>query len=272
MVRARVLRELRLAGGGHVSAGSGLARARGRLYVAADDELALAVFGSHEGPGTLLPLAAGDLPEESAARKAAKADLEAVVALPAGGLLVVGSGATEAHNRGFVVSLDGAAVEELDLAPLYDRLRAQVDGPLDVEGAAWHEGSLVLAHRGVGGRPSALARVRWPALSLASLEPLPPAALGDEPLGITDLAALPDGRLLASWAAEATDDPYLDGPVAGSALGVLGTPPQPLDGAWKVEGIWSDGREVLMVTDADDRARPSVLLRATLPADRPQVR
>jgi len=262
-----VVRELRLEAGGHVSAGSGLARARGRLYVAVDDEPALAVFAGEE-PGALLPLSADELPAEPTARKAAKPDLEAVAALPAAGLLVLGSGATERRRRGFVVSLDGEDVRELDLAPLYDRLAAEIDGTLDIEGAALHRGQLVLAHRGLRARPSVLLEVSWPSLSLLAVRELPPAALGDAPLGITDLTALPDGRLLATWAAEDTDDPYADGPVAGSALGIVGEDPWPLEGPWKVEGVWSDGRAVLMVTDADDRAQPSVLLRALLPAGR----
>lgn len=264
-LRARVLRELHL-DDGFVAAASGLARARGRLYVAADDELALAVFdAAGSAPGTRLALDDEPLPREPAARKAAKPDLEAVAALPAAGLVVLGSGATERRHRGFVVSLDGADVRELDLSRLHAAIARELDGPLNLEGAEWHGGRLVLAQRGTGGAANAVVEVSWPALELLSVAVHPAPSLDGAALGMTDLARLPDGRLLAAYAAEATDDPYDDGPVTGSAVGIVGSEPVRIDGPWKVEGIWSDGRELLMVTDADDPARPAVLLRALLP-------
>src|SRR3712207_3552227 len=101
-LKPRVVRELRLADG-YVSAASGLARARGRLYVAADDQHALLVFGSSDaGPGERLPLTAEDA---GPVEKAVKPDLEAVAALPAAGLVVLGSGSTDRRHRGFVTSL-----------------------------------------------------------------------------------------------------------------------------------------------------------------------
>src|SRR5688500_8835799 len=97
-LRTHVVRELRLTDG-YVAAASGLARARGRFYVAADDALALAMFtAGSKDPGTLLPLADGELPHEPAARKAAKPDLEAIAALPTGGLLVLGSGSADTRH------------------------------------------------------------------------------------------------------------------------------------------------------------------------------
>lgn len=260
-----MVRELHLADG-FVSAGSGLARARGRLYVAADDDLALAVFAPHGAePGARLALSGDELPSGRAARKAAKPDLEAVVALPSAGLLVLGSGATDRRHRGFVASLDGEDVRELDLSHLHAAIAREVDGPLNLEGAEWHAGALVLAQRGTAGTPNALIRVSWPGLELLAVNHLAAPSLAGRPLGMTDLARLPDGRLLAAYTAEDTDDPYVDGAVAGSAVGVVGEEPLALDRAYKVEGLWSDGRELLMVTDADDPAQPAVLLRAVLP-------
>ena len=264
-LRAHVLGELRL-DEGHLSGASGLARARGRLYVAADDELSLGVFpAASRGPGRRLILAPGALPDDHDARKAAKLDLEAVAALPAGGLLVLGSGSAPGRHRGFVASLDGEDVSELDLAQLHAAIARALGGPVNLEGAEWHAGRLVLAHRGVGGEPSALVRVSWPALAVEDVETVACGTLDGVALGITDLAALPDGRLLTSLSAEDTDNAYDDGAVTGSALAIAGQEPWRLDGPWKVEGIWSDGREVLMVTDADDRAAPGLLLRAVLP-------
>ena len=256
-----MVRELRL-DVGFVSAASGLARARGRLYVAADDRLALAVFDQAAGtPGSRLILE-GD--GESVA-KAEKADLEAIASLPAAGLVVLGSGSGDRRHRGFVVSLDGGEVHELDLTRLHDAIAREVDGPLNLEGAEWHAGGLVLAQRGAAGAASAIVRVGWPDLALESVEPVEAGLLHGVPLGLTDLARLPDGRLLASWAAEDTENAYDDGEVAGSAIGFVGEQPWAVEGDWKIEGLWSDGRELLMVTDADDPSKPAVLLRALLP-------
>lgn len=261
-LRATVVRQLHLAEG-YVSAASGLARARGRLYVAADDRLSLAVFeAGAAGPGTLLALAEGSA---EPAPKPVKADLEAIAALPAAGLAVLGSGSGEHRHRGFVVSLDGGDVTELDLEPLHDAVAREVDGPLNLEGAEWHAGGLVLAQRGAAGAASAMVRVSWPDLVVEDIEPVDGGGLHGVPLGMTDIARLPDGRLLASWAAEDTKNAYDDGAVAGSAIGFPGEEPWALDGDWKVEGLWSDGRELLMVTDADDPSQPAVLLRALLP-------
>lgn len=204
-LRTRVVRELRLEDG-YVAAASGLARARGRFYVAADDAFALAMFeGTGTAPGRLLHLTGDELPHEPVARKAAKPDLEAVVALPVGALLVLGSGSAENRHRGFALSLDGEDSREIDLRPLHAEIRRELGGPVNLEGAEWHAGALLLAHRGTGGAPSALVRVSWPELRLEEVERVPAGTIGGVPSGLTDLARPPDGRLLASWAAEATD-------------------------------------------------------------------
>lgn len=268
-LRTRVVRHLRLDDGGYVAAASGLARARGKLYVAADDELALTMFdAAAPTPGVRLPLSDEVLPVAEEARKAAKADLEALAALPSGGLVVLGSGSGDRRHRGFVVSLDGADVRELDLARLHDAIAREVDGPLNLEGAEWHAGRLLLAQRGAAGKDSALVKVSWPGLALESVDAVTVGTLDGVPLGMTDLSRLPDGRLLASYAAEDTENAYDDGTVAGSAVGWLGEDPWRVEGDFKVEGIWSDGRELLMVTDADDPHEPAVLLRALLPSRR----
>ena len=89
------------------------------------------------------------------------------------------------------------------------------------------------------------------------------------PWSCTDLTVLDGGDLLACAVLEDTCDAYQDGPCLGSAL-VRMAP----DGAlrWqrslvilsKVEGVAVDGDVVWLVSDADDRAVPSQLLRASL--------
>ena len=276
----------------HLSAASGLVETGGALWVVADDELSLGVFPSGGGAGRLVRLFAGALPEEHRARKAAKPDLEALALLPPaaglphGALLAVGSGSTPARTRGALLPLggDGApegAATEVDLAPVHEAL-ARAFPALNLEGAAVSGDTLVLLQRANG--PGAVSgraalhlaaaiegarRGRIEATALRSVERLSLPSLGGVPLGFTDACPFGDGRLLFAAAAEAGGSTYEDGVVSGAALGILG--PGGVEALWplgcveKVEGVWRRGGEVLLVTDADDRAKPSRLLRTTLP-------
>lgn len=278
-------------GPAHLSAASGLVETGGALWVVADDELSLGVFPPGGGAGRLVRLFAGELPEEHRARKAAKPDLEALAlvppaaGLPHGALLAVGSGSTPARTRGALLPLgpDGApaAATEVDLAPLHEAL-ARAFPALNLEGAAVSGDGLVLLQRANG--PGAVSgravldlaaaiegarRGRIDASALRAVERLSLPSLGGVPLGFTDACPFDGGRLLFAAAAEAGGSTYEDGVVSGVALGLLG--PGGVEALWplgcveKVEGVWRRGDEVLLVTDADDRAKPSRFLRTTLP-------
>ena len=304
MIRSQLLRVLDLGGGEppHISAASGLVVVGTHLYVVADDELALGIFDRQsDAPGTLLPLAAGALPQEHAARKAAKPDCEALAVLPPspafahGALLALGSGSKPSRERAFLVPLDGAGsvagpARTIDLAPLYAPLRRQL-GELNIEGAFFSAGHLTLLQRGNGGgrhnasiRFDAAAFIGW----VCAGGQLPLALgttlfeLGDidgVALAFTDGAALPGGSgdWLFSAAAEDTSDSYDDGPCQGSVIGVVSArdgrvvQQARLDTVCKVEGIAllagaHGGGQLLLVTDADDRAEPSQLLSCSLQA------
>jgi hypothetical protein len=92
-------------------------------------------------------------------------------------------------------------------------------------------------------------------------------------LSFTDASPLPDGRIVFTAAAEDTRDAYADGPVAGSAVGMLAPDGSPLfldavDAKVKLEGVSAHmelGRiHLLLVVDADDPAVPAPLLEAVL--------
>lgn len=287
----------------HFSAASGLVRRGDWLYVIGDDENHLGVF-RHGGddPGRLVPLLAGTLPEDHGARKAAKPDLEALTALPPfgphahGALLALGSGSTARRERGVLWALgeDGDLREEatvLELGPLYEALRPHV-AELNVEGACVSGDRLLLFQRGnseagdnlvvslslgevterLGGGAATLE-----ASEIEEIRAYDLGRHGSVGLSFTDADALPDGRVVFTAAAEDTSDPYEDGDVVGSSVGLLSAEGElewiaPIAGdGLKVEGVdavLSDGRiHVLMVCDADDPAVPSPLLSATLPAD-----
>lgn len=288
---------------GHLSAASGLVRVGPWLYVVADDELSLGCFDLRtDAPGSLRRLAApgvAALPDAHTERKARKPDTEALARLPAlpgaphGALLALGSGSRPNRQQGALWALAPGGTlagqpRAIDLAPLYARLH-QCFGELNVEGAFVQGDGLVLLQR--GHREVQLnASIRfggpalWAWLGAQGDAPAPQAitehalgALDGVPLGFTDGTPLPDGGWLFSAAAEDTGDAYLDGACTGSVIGRV-------DGAGalagsvrlqprcKVEGLAlaaeGDERSLLMVTDADDRAAPALLLAARLPERR----
>jgi hypothetical protein len=96
-------------------------------------------------------------------------------------------------------------------------------------------------------------------------------------LAITDALALPDGRLVASTAAEDTANAVDDGPVSDAALalldgaevvGITGLPDGP-DGPEKVEGLALDRIEgttahLVAIIDADNPTAASRAVRVAL--------
>ena len=263
----------------NVSAASGLVLREGAFHVVADDENCLYVFGA-EGNDRRIALLPGRLPEDRRERKASKADLEILVDLGPLGLLAMGSGSRP--TRECAVWVDHRqAITLIDTSALCGRLRESFPD-LNLEGAALLGDELVLVQRGnrSDGRSAlvflamddlqaALAAQRFVVTHDPRIVDLDLGREGDLPWTCTDLAVLDGGDLLASVVLEDTDDAYEDGVVLGSALvrltagGTLRWHHR-LDTAAKVEGIAVDGTGAWLVTDADDRAVPSQLLRAEL--------
>lgn len=88
MIEARIVRDLLIGGPpgaapAHLSAASGLVSVARHVFVVADDENDLARFEPSGGePGRTFALFEGELPRAHKARKAAKADCEALLLLP----------------------------------------------------------------------------------------------------------------------------------------------------------------------------------------------
>jgi hypothetical protein len=282
----------------HVSSASGLVAVGSWLYVVADDALHLAAF-PREGaaPGRSVRLFPGELPLEPRARKAAKPDLEALCLLapfagcPHGALLALPSGSTTVRQRGAVLPLtaDGLLTGEtrpVDFTTLYAQLTREL-GPLNVEGAAVSGSRLRLLQRGNGDQGKdalvdldlervvrALGEGRDPGPeTVRTVRRWELGQAGGVRLSFTDASPLPDGRIIFTAAAEDTRDSYADGPVVGSAVGVLAPDGSPLfldmvDAKVKLEGVSAhieSGRvHLLMVADADDPAVAAPLLEAVL--------
>jgi hypothetical protein len=263
-----------------VSAASGLVLRDGSFHVVADDENALFVFAA-DGGSRRIPLLPGELPAEHAARKARKPDFEILVDLPGHGLLALGSGSRPTRERAVLVD-PYERTTVIDTAPLCAALR-DVFSELNLEGGVLLGDELVLVQRGNRrDRRTALVGIAGQDLerALVSQRFVPTRAprivdldLGEHdgvPWTCTDLAVLDDGDLLACAVLEDNEDAYRDGPCLGSALVRIAPGGVPrwhrrLATSSKIEGIAVDGEVAWLVSDADDRAVPSQLLRATLP-------
>ena len=297
----------------HVRAGSGLAWIGGVLAVIQDDAHFVAVADPASGlcRAVTLPAGEGGLRQFDDVRgnKRFKLDLEACAAVPDGRggqtLAAFGSGSTPRREQ--VLLVDGLAegearVELRDASGFYARLRETAEfagSELNVEGAAWRGGRMVLLNRGNGApgaeRPpvDAVCEVDWAALRAhlgdpaAHPAPAPEKvvqyALGEIDgwrLTFTDAAPFGD-TLVYTATAEASPNAVDDGPVAGSALGIIGADGEArwtvlvdAGGAGfdaKVEGVARGPRPgtVYVVVDRDDPHRPSDLCEVELEGDWP---
>ena len=279
----------------HLSAASGLVRARKFFYVVADDELHLGRFPS-EGtrPGRLIRLFDGELPAPPAQRKARKPDLEAITFLPAsadyphGALLAIPSGSKARRHKGVLLGLNeqgeaSGSVRECDFSGIFRALEGI--SSLNIEGAFVSGEELCLLQRAnQRHRQNAILRYEREALldAIRSGAPLAPTGvhaielgtIDGIALGLTDGAALPGGRFVFSAVAEDTTDAYLDGRCAGAALGIADKEGRVdslhrLDHPHKIEGV--EAREeggtvrLLLVTDADDANTAACLYSAAIP-------
>ncbi|MEU7872866.1 hypothetical protein [Dactylosporangium sp. NPDC049140] len=289
---------LRFGTGSPVRAASAIAPLGDGWLVAQDD----ATHAAWDRPGgttpvRVLPAVDGhEVFSSSAGTKHLKPDFEAACQIQVDdlvGVLLLGSGSTRARMRSSFVTLatQGPTFVVADLAGLYDAVADALDmpaGQLNLEGACRHGDRLRWFQRGSAdtATPSASVEVDVHELLLAATGRIRPDAVTVDgtrryqlgtvrgiPLAVTDAAALPDGRILVSAAAEDTPNPVDDGPVVAAALALLDddrvqavTPlPHRGDAVQKIEGlalhtVERSGARLLGVVDADDPATPSTLL------------
>jgi len=281
--------QLRFADGAPVRGASGLARYGAGWLVVQDDATHGCVWESGSGRPLRLvaPVEGHDTFDEASGTKALKPDLEAVVALPDGRTLALGSGSTPARMR--CVLLSDSTVQVAGLAPIYARVAELLEVPADqlnLEGAAVIGDSLRWFQRGLpsAGAPSASVDVELDgfldhasgapaAIRVSGVRRYDLGTVAGVGLAITDAISLPGGLVLVSAAAEDSTTTYDDGPVVGSALALLDGDRlidlarlPLLDGeVAKVEGLALVGHrddvlELLAVIDADDPEVPSLLL------------
>lgn len=273
-------------------AGSGLVSAASSLWIVGDDLhhlIRIDPGGDLVGEGyRIFP---GELPEDYKLRKRVKPDTECLICLPSNGggvrLLAFPSGSKSHRVRASAIDLDGEGAflraKEIDFSGLLHFLDKQVPD-LNVEGGVVHGDSVLLFQRGNGSAGfnaiiefaadqfeaclrGALDKDRLnPRISEAQLP-----MLDGTRLTFTD-AAVHDGEIYFSAAAEGGRSTFNDGEVAGSAIGRLDGAPEILAqiDAIKVEGLAfarSDAHSLTFfaVTDADEAQTASLLLEAQIP-------
>src|SRR5262245_46123458 len=206
-----------------LASGSALLRAGDTLWAVHDDayrvtRIALPTLAtSHWGfAGAGLPLAKG-----------AKPDFESAVRTKDGTIHLLGSGSAPTRCRIARLRPDEGFASLDERPQLYRALSEALGGTLpNIEGAIVERERLWLFQRGAGAAPSAIAELPLGCLydeapRVLAVELYELGALDGVPLAFTDAAALADERCAFTATAEATDDPVLDGPVAGSVVGVL---------------------------------------------------
>ncbi len=285
-------RQLDLGAQGYVSAASGLVRVGQRDWVVADDENFMASFPVAGGPGQTLRVFPGELPEDPKERKAQKPDLEALLHLPRALthaphdlLVAIPSGSKENRHRGVVVPLtpEGEAhgsVQEVDWSLLNAELGKRFP-KLNIEGACVIGERIRLSQRGNGKKNiSAIVDLdlKEVVAAITGKKPIPPSSvrnvrvidLGKErgvPWTITDLAALPDGRMLFTAAVEDSANVVKDGAVLAAGIGILNRdgsvaymrriePLVKLEGL-AILGVHGGAVDIAAVSDGDDRNIPS---------------
>jgi hypothetical protein len=280
----------------HVRAASGL-RAVGNEFVVLQDDVSALALAQRNGRARplLLPIAPGAPRRFSptAAGKRGKLDLEALLRLPDQRLLALASGSRPTRERIALGTAQGDFVL-LEAPELYAALRACqgfAGSELNLEGAELVADRVRLLQRGNGAKRAGCGpHNAWLDLDLGALlchleagGPLPALGqptrcdLGREagvPLGFTDAARAPDGRLCFLAAAEASDDAVDDGACLGSWIGwfegsalrvtrVLEPDGQPT--RRKLEGLDFAADGAWVCADPDDPERPALLSRLELP-------
>jgi len=221
-----------------IPSGSGLAFHNGAYYLMGDDAPFLYQLNSsfelvqRHALFDTTDFASGRIP------KHLKPDLECMGQFTYGRdtyLLLMGSGASAARNKGFLVNLsEGMQVKEVDLSRFYFFLRSilglQQEGLLNLEALAIDQTYAYLLQRSLGAHGNVLFRFDTKAMVDFLLQdgPLPVAAVYYFALpqleGVhagfsgADVVA---GKLFFTASLEATTDAIADGQVLGSYIGMI---------------------------------------------------
>lgn len=265
-----------------VRAGSALVRHRERLLLAQDDDYTLFWVDVTAAPAQTQSVALRS--DNGAMPKSLKPDFEAATRLSDGRILVMGSGSAEPRRTVVLVDPETSNFTLHDAGRLYDLVSEAVGHEINLEGVLEVPGGLLLFHRGNSGEGNATiefevnpenpvaARVReFTRWELGAV----PGERGLVALTFTDAHTDSRGRHWYIAAAEDTPNAIDDGPVVGSAIGVMSggraqwvpiTEPDGSISCRKYEGLVVDDdlTGAWLVTDPDDENLHAELCRLRL--------
>lgn len=265
------LKELYTFNDPYIAAASGLAQVGDSFYVVSDDELSLVKFKLN-GKAATIQIFEGTLPDEPKERKKVKPDFETLVALPDQSILCVPSGSKANRVRAAIIYPD-QTVKEISFVNIYANL-TQYFSELNIEGAVLFEDKIRLFQRGNGKthQNAIIDLVLEDFLSdefkNPKITPIKLPTLNGIPLSFTD-ASLSQGLFWFLAVSENSESTYLDGEFEGAILGAMDLEgnihfEEELEIEHKPEGLVVVGKDFFIVTDADDRTKPSKLYSGVL--------
>lgn len=257
-----------------ISAASGLAMKDGYFFIVADDEnFAAKIDKSNLSRVKLIRLFPGELPKEKAPRKLAKPDLESLTPLPSGHILCVPSGSELNRCRGVIIGGDDS-IRAVRFGTLYEEIRKTFP-ELNIEGAVAIGQHLRLFQRGNGKKNQngiidvSLKDFLDGEVNIVSVKHLDLGMLNGANLSFTD-ATVFENLIYFLAVAEASESTFLDGEIKGSGLGAMNFKGEivgfkQLDLRSKPEGLCMDSENFYIVTDDDDRTKPSLMYKGSRP-------
>lgn len=254
----------------YVAAASGLVAVHKRFYLVADDELSvLGLDANLKTTGEVYPVFPGELPEDKKERKKLKPDFECLVYLEeTNSLLCIPSGSKKNRHKGALIDLNDHSVTELSFEDVYIKLESLYP-ELNIEGAIIIGENIRLFQRGNGKRhQNAIIDMNLKKFLKDKTKDLNSSDIGlgklkNIPLSFTD-ATLIEDKIYFTAVAEDSESTYADGEFVGAVIGEMNLEGEvirmtPLDITSKPEGLAFSGKAFYVVTDDDDRKKPSRL-------------
>ncbi len=263
-----------------VGAASGLFYRNDSVYLISDDSNYLYRYSLSADTLDRRPLLDGDAAYERLPKKQ-KRDFEAL-AFDGDRFHIYGSGSSNSGKRNLQITI---GIDERlpdtarDLTSLYARLQALAgigEDDFNIEGVAYHEGTLYLFNRGNGPRSmNGVFRLDTAARDTAFF-PIELPELGNTPAAFTDAVVVGD-QIYFLAAAENADSVYDDGAIQGSLFGSLTLPRLDLQAytvlssTHKFEGLTFVGQDAERLTfflceDPDNGSAETTLFKLTIPS------
>lgn len=259
----------------YITAASGLQLINSQFYLVADDENSILRFPKNlDHPTTLIKVFSEVLPEKTEERKKTKPDFESLLFLPdLDSLLCIPSGSKKNRSRAAIINLQNYSIQELSFRKVYAGLE-RLYPELNIEGAVIIGDKIRLFQRGNGKLgQNAIIDLNLKAFLQDHAQNLTHKRIDlgkfdSTPFSFTDATLFKDFCWYLA-VAENSESTFLDGDFLEAYLGKMDLAGNllesyPLNIDSKPEGIAFDENDFYVVTDDDDRRKPSSLYRGRL--------